>query len=129
MSYALYNAQQQANSVWERRYENDALGTTGITSGQGYQELPAMTVPEILRATQNMPGLSPVTTNPAAQLYTSGTLNQVLLSASNSQCDTGCLGFKTDPRTLTAKPLYSASAFRASEGQVLPNAYNVVGMY
>ena len=131
MSYALYNQQQASDAVWENRYSHDSLGTTGITSPQGWSELPLLTPPAILTAVANNPYLAPLYTNPVSELYRSGNLNQVLLSSSDQQCSTGCLApiTKPDPRVQSIKPLYSASVFRAAPGQILPNPYNVVGMY
>ena len=129
MAYQLYNQQLAEAAPWEKRYEYDALGTTGVTSPQGYQELPDPITGALYSAAQSMTGYSPMQTNTSGMLYQNGGLNAVLLSSSNSQCDAGCLGTKSDPRNFRVKPLYSPSLFTAEPGQVLPSPYNVLGMY
>ena len=127
------NAYKQAmkqNYEWQRNYAS-VPDDTGIVSPEGYNVYPDPSVPYILTAAQFQQGVAPIYTNPAAELYSSGQQNQVLLSAAQPQCNTGCLypAAKPDPRVLQVKPLYEPSVFKAAPGTVLPTSYNVVGMY
>lgn len=128
------NAYKQAakqNYSWQQMYQKDVPSDTGITSGEGYNIHASPAPPYVLTASAVAQGAAPLYTNPAAALYTTGQQNTVLLSSSLPQCDTGCVSAvqKPDPRVLQVKPLYQPSVFKASSGNALPTAYNVVGMY
>jgi hypothetical protein len=119
------------NAKWQKYYLTQIPQDTGITSPQGYNELPEPETPYLTSAAYALQGFAPAYTNPAAKLYSNGNVNQVLLSASQPQCDSGCLidVTKPDPRVLANKPLYRPTVFKAAPGHVLPNPYNVTGMY
>ena len=126
-----YKQAMSQNYEWQKLYQKDVPTDTGITSGEGYNIHADPAPPYILTAAALQEGTSPLYTNPAAYLYTSGHQNRVLLSASQSICDSGCVVpvKKPDPRVFQVKPLYQPYVFSAPEGHAFPTAYNVVGMY
>nr|QBK87796.1 MAG: hypothetical protein LCMAC202_01320 [Marseillevirus LCMAC202] len=126
-----YKSQTKQNYEWQKFYQIDIPQDTGVTSPEGYTVGPDPGPPYVLKAVAMQKGAAPLYTNPAAALYTSGQQNLVLLSASTSTCNTGCIApiAKPDPRVFQVKPLYQPSVFKPPKGYVLPTSYNVVGMY
>lgn len=131
MTYQQYKSQILANRSWQAKYLDQVPLDTGITSPQGYNIYADPVPPYSLNAAGRASGAyAPMYTNPAANLYAQGGVNNVLLSASNPDCN-GCFpGInKPDPRLHSVKPLYEQSVFTAPAGQVLPTVNNVTGMY
>ena len=131
MSYQAYKDQVGQNKDWQAKYLTSVPQDTGITSPQGYNVYPDPNPPYLLNASSgDNVKIAPLYTNPAASLYSQGSLNNVLLGAANQACG-GCFPVinKPDPRLQQVKPLYKPSVFRAAPGQSLPTSYNTVGMY
>lgn len=129
MSYHNYTDDVKG-AHWQQKYlQSVNTLETGIVQPKSHSMTPEPSIPYLLNVS-NTNEHSGLYTNPAASLYSQGHENQVLLSSSSKACD-GCLGSleKPDPRVHQTKPLYKASIFTASEGQVLPTASNVTGMY
>ena len=127
MSVKAYEKQMSDIAPALDKYRRSIPSSTGIATPASYTVGPDPGPPYILTAIAGQAGTSPLSTNPAANLYSSGQQNMVLRSASSNTCNTGCLSIqKPDPRVLQVKPLYVPTVF---SGQYLPTSYNVTGMY
>ena len=126
-----YKRDMQQNYAWQQFYNHSVPNDNGVTSPEGYTLAADPGVPYVITQAALGADSAPVNYNPAAMLYTSGQQNLRLLASANNQCDSGCVVsvHKSDPRVRQVKPLYEPSVFKASAGQPLPTAYNVVGMY
>lgn len=126
-----YGQQQTQQYDWQQKYMKTIPEDTGIISGQGHTILPNPRPPYVMNLTAGQPGTANISTNPCAELYTSGSENQVLRASSAPDCDTGCIpstpaGPKPDPRNRTVKPLYDPSIYKGPvyTPYTCPNMYS-----
>jgi hypothetical protein len=127
MSVQAYEKQMSDLSPAFDKYRMNIPNDTGIATPVSYTVGPNPGPPYILNAIAGQSGSASLSTNPAADLYSSGQQNLVLLSATSNSCSAGCLPIeKPDPRVFQVKPLYMPSVF---SGKNFPTSYNVTGMY
>lgn len=126
-----YKQTATQNYNWQQFYTRDTIHDTGIVSPEGYNIHASPQAPYVLTAGQVGGNAVPDTYNPAGMLYQNRNQNRLLFSSSTDKCDGGCVVSvaKPDPRVFQVKPLYSASVFKGSAGNLLPTPYNTVGMY
>ena len=117
---------EKLNSVVARY---SSFPNTSLFVGDGYtflgEDPMCVNSAAAIRAAGLASGRVPASYNPSGQLMAHGVRGLTLASPFSQGCDSGCVGFSSDPRNKVVKPLYTMHVYSGTT----PSVNTVTGMY